>query len=256
MTLVSVVIPCFNAGAYLLEAVASARAQTWSSVEVVVVDDGSDDAETVEALARVEQEGSHLIRIAHAGPAAARNAGIEATRGAYIFTLDGDDRMDPTLIERAAGVMAQDDGVGIVYSQVQFFGDRTGPWELPPYRFPDILLGNMIPSAALFRRSDWAAVGGYNTNMVEGWEDYDFWLSLIERGRAVVQIPEPLLHYRRHGHSRSGGRSRETVVRCYAQLFRNHSRLFNEHIETIVGHILDLRLQVAAAGAQRDGATR
>jgi glycosyltransferase involved in cell wall biosynthesis len=248
MTLVSVVIPCFNAGAYVHEAVASARAQTWSSIEVIVVDDGSDDDETRAALEAIDRDGTaRVLRITHSGPSVARNAGIACAAGPYIFALDSDDRIAPTLIERAVRIMAADDAVGLVYSQAQFFGTMTGVWNLPAYRFPDILLGNLIPSAAgLFRRGDWAVTGGYNPNMVDGWEDYDFWLSIIERGREVVQIPEPLVYYRRTNHSRGQGRSRETIVRGYAQLLRNHQRLFVDHIEVVIEHILDLRLRTNA----------
>jgi glycosyltransferase involved in cell wall biosynthesis len=249
--LVSIVIPCYNLGAFVDEAIDAARAQTWRPIEIVVADDGSDDPRTVARLAEIEGGGVTVVRIAHAGPSAARNAGIGAAHGKYVFTLDADDRIAPTLIARAVDFMERDDNIGIVYSQVEFFGTMSGVWNLPAYRFPDILLGNMIPSAGLFRRADWARVGGYKIEMVEGWEDYDFWLSLIELGRTVVHIPEPLTHYRRRAGSRSSGRSREALIRCYATLFRNHLHLFAANIETVIDHIVDLRVRLARSEEQR-----
>jgi glycosyltransferase involved in cell wall biosynthesis len=249
MSLVSVVISCYNLGAYVREAVASVRAQTWPDLEVIVVDDGSEDPETIQALADLRADGVDVVRIPHGGVPAARNAGMTRALGQYLVSLDADDFIERTFIEKAMRILTADDRVGIVYSEVQLCGDQTGAFELPPYRFPDILLRNVIPSAALFRRADWEAAGGYNSNMVDGWEDYDFWLSLIERGCEVVRIPEPLLYYRRHGATRSGRRPREAVIRAYARLFRNHERLFTDHIETVVGHILDLRVQLARAEA-------
>jgi glycosyltransferase involved in cell wall biosynthesis len=248
---VSVVIPCYNLGEFISEAIDSARAQTWRDLEIVVADDGSEDAQTQALLVEIEREGLTVVRIPHGGPAAARNAGIGAARGSYIFTLDADDRIDPTLIERAVRIADADgnNNVGIIYSQVQYFGTMSGIWELPTYRFPDILLGNMIPSAGLFRRADWERVGGYNIDMIEGWEDYDFWLSLIELGRVVVQIPEPLTHYRKRAGSRSGGRPRDALIRCYSRIFRNHLHLYAANIETVIDHIVDLRVRLARCEA-------
>jgi glycosyltransferase involved in cell wall biosynthesis len=252
MSLVSVVITCYNLGAYVHDAVASVRAQTWPDLELIVVDDGSNDLGTLQALDDLRAAGVDVLRIPQGGVPAARNAGMARARGEYLFSLDADDLIDRTLIEKAMRIITADERVGVVYSEVQLFGDQTGPDELPPYRFPDILLQNVIPSAALFRRADWEAVGGYNPNMVDGWEDYDFWLSLIERGCGIVRIPEPLLHYRRHAATRSGRRPREAVVRAYTQLFRNHQRLFTDHFETVVSHILDLRVRLAQAEAIAD----
>jgi glycosyltransferase involved in cell wall biosynthesis len=241
---VSIIIPCYNHGAFLDEALAAAFTQTWPDCEVIVVDDGSDDGSTQQAFARLEDDDRvRVVRIPHSGLPSARNAGIEAARGQYVFTLDADDRIGPTFIEQAVRLADADDRIGIVYSQRQFFGAKTGLADLPPYGFPDILLGNVIPSAALFRRDDWARVGGYNPNMIEGWEDYDFWLSLIALGRSVVKIPEPLYYYRRG--SSTFSLSRDVAIRCHAQIFRNHPDLYTAHIETIVAHIFDLRMRVA-----------
>lgn len=246
---VSIIIPCYNHGAFLPEALASVFGQTWPDREVIVVDDGSDDGLTQQAFANLEEDDRvRLVRIPHSGLPAARNAGIDVARGPYIFTLDADDRIGPTLIEQAVRLADADDRIGIVYSHPQLFGERTGLSKLPPYRFPDILLGNLIPSAALFRRDDWARVNGFNTNMVDGWEDYDFWLSLIALGRHVVRIPEPLYHYRR-GSSTFTSLSREKAIRCHAQIFRNHLDLYTAHIDTVIAHIFDLRAQVASLQA-------
>jgi glycosyltransferase involved in cell wall biosynthesis len=250
-TKVSVVIPCYNHGAFVAEAIASVSVQTWTNLETIVVDDGSDDDMTRQAIASLEHDPRvRVVRIPHGGPAAARNAGIDAAAGPYVFTLDADDRIAPTLIEKAVGIADADAHVGIVYCEAQFFGARTGVWELQPYRFPDILLGNVIPSAGLFRRADWERVNGYNPNMTDGWEDYDFWLSLIALGRRVVQIPEPLLEYRRCETSRSTGLSRDAVIRSHAQIFRNHLDLYAAHIDTVITHIVDLRTRVARLEAE------
>jgi glycosyltransferase involved in cell wall biosynthesis len=110
--LVSVVIPCFNHGRYLSEAVQSALGQTYPSVEVVVVDDGSSDntAEVAQSFPEVR----YLLR-ARGGLAAARNAGLQASQGAYLVFLDADDRLLPNAVEVGLAAFAQRPHCGFVY---------------------------------------------------------------------------------------------------------------------------------------------
>jgi N-terminal domain of galactosyltransferase len=70
-----------------------------------------------------------------------------------------------------------------------YFGIRDGRWLLPDYSPEQLLRQNVIFCSALFRREHWEKVGGYNINMVYGWEDWDFWLSLIRLGMKVYRTP-------------------------------------------------------------------
>ena len=134
MELVSVIMPCYNDGAYLKEALDSLRAQTWVNWELILIDDGSDQPETQEAVRKIGQYPYvHVLHTNHIGPAGARNAGIRAARGEYILPLDADDTIDPIYMEWAAGVLSEQPRVGIVYCKADFFGVRTGPWDLPEY---------------------------------------------------------------------------------------------------------------------------
>jgi glycosyltransferase involved in cell wall biosynthesis len=241
---VSVVVPCYNYGAYLNEAVDSVLAQTCQDFEIVVVNDGSTEPATVALLANYDRPKTHVIHTANQGLALARNAGIAASRGRYILPLDADDRIGPVYLAQALKILEADPNIGIVYCQAEFFGAVSGPWELPPYSFPEILLDNSIFCTAMFRRADWAAVGGYNPNMTYGWEDYDFWLSLIELGRGVVQIPEVLFFYRKHTRSMTGELDKDRFVFLYSQLFRNHPKLYAENVGVLFGERYDLRAKL------------
>ena len=234
---VSVVIPCHDDGRYLYEAVDSVLNQTYNDFQVIVIDDGSTEESTVRLLEEYERPKTKLIRTAHKGLAAARNIGIRACESKYILPLDADDKIKETYLEKAVGIIQANDGIGIVYCNAEVFGAECGPWELQPYRFPEILYGNMIFCSALFRRSDWETVGGYNTNMIYGWEDYDFWLSLIELGRDVCRIPESLFCYRRRPGSMIERMTGEEVIFSYSQLFRNHPRLYAENIGTLMANL-------------------
>jgi glycosyltransferase involved in cell wall biosynthesis len=241
---VSVIMPCYNQGRFIDEAVDSVLAQTLTDFEIIVINDGSTDEETVELLHNYQKPTVSVIHTENRGPSAARNRGIRQAKGTYIFPLDADDRIAPTYLEKAVSLLASDPDIGIVYAQAELFGTQTGLFDLPPYSFPEILLGNMIVNSSLYRKADWEKVGGYNENMVWGWEDYDFWLSIIELGRQVVRIPEVLYFHREVPTSRSQQMTHDSWVKSYAQIFHNHPTLYTGHIDKIFQHLIDLRQDV------------
>ncbi|NJP08450.1 MAG: glycosyltransferase family 2 protein [Leptolyngbyaceae cyanobacterium RU_5_1] len=240
---VSVIMPCYNQGHYLDEAVASVLAQTYQSFEIIVINDGSTDPETTRLLKHYEKP-NVIIHTANQGPSAARNTGIQQARGEYILPLDSDDRIAPTYLEKAVHILNTEPDAGIVYSQAEQFGDKSGLFDVPAYSFPEILLGNMIFNSSFYRKVDWEKVGGYNENMVWGWEDYDFWLSIIELGRDVIRIPEVLYFHRELPNSRSQQMTHDKWVQSYVQLFKNHPQLYSDHIETLFQSLVDLRADV------------
>jgi glycosyltransferase involved in cell wall biosynthesis len=240
---VSVVIPCYNQGRFVDDAVESVLAQTFDDVEIVIVNDGSTDRETNRILEAYRRPKTTVMHTDNQGRSSARNNGIRAATGRYILPLDADDRIASTYIEKAVRMLDARDNVGIVYCEAEFFGAQTGKWDLPPYKFPDILLGNVIFCSGMFRKSDWEAAGGYRTDM-DVWEDYDFWLSIIELGRDVYRIPEALFFYRQHSGSTMAKTTNEQLARPYAQIMRSHARLFSDNTEFIAEQMLSLRHQV------------
>src|SRR5690349_21942211 len=121
-------MPCFNHGEFVREAVCSVQAIGRGDVELIVVDDGSTDARTAEEMVKLAGEGIQVIRRANRGLAAARNAGIEAARGEYIFPLDADDRMRADWIDKAIRILDSEVTVGVVYGDAQCFGTRVDRW--------------------------------------------------------------------------------------------------------------------------------
>ncbi len=247
---VSVVIPCFNLGEYLDEAVDSVLAQTLQDFEIIVVDDGSDDPFTKTKLGSYEKPRTRILRTENRGLAAARNLAIANARGAYILPLDADDRLGASFLEKTVAVLDQHVEIGMVYSEVEWFGARTGKWDLPPYRFPDILLGNVIVVSALFRRSDWELAGGYSTEFGARWEDYDFWLSLIERGLAPYRIPEVLFLYRQRVGSRTESGQSTGNAALYEILFRRHRDLYLNNIGFLFSRIAALEEERYLRGSE------
>ncbi|EMS85285.1 glycosyltransferase family A protein [Leptospira noguchii] len=229
--LVSIVIPCYNYGRYIHETIESILKQRYKNWEVVIVDDGSNDEYTIEKLKELKKKYT-VIKIDRSGPAVARNIGIEAAKGEFILPLDADDMIHSDYLLEAVSVYEKNPSLGIVYCEAEFFGSIKGKWNLPEYSFPEILLDNCIFVSAVFRKSDWKDVGGFNENMKDEWEDYDFWLSLIEKAREVYRIPRVMFYYRR-GHVSRSSRSMETYLPLYLQLFKNHRRLYIENAEVL-----------------------
>ncbi len=242
---VSVIIPCYNLGQYIDEAVDSVLRQTYQNFEIIIVNDGSTDRDTINILKGYKRNKTQVIHTENQGVSKARNTGIKISTGKYIVCLDADDKIGDTYLEKATKVLEENENIGIVDCGVELFGEQNGQCEfLPKYQFPLILLVNCVYPVGVFRKADWERTNGYNPNMIYSWEDHDFWLSIIELGREVVRLPEVLFFYRQRSGSRDKSVQGEQFIYLYAQLFKNHPKLYAENIEFIFKTILDLRGQV------------
>jgi len=193
---VSVIIPCYNQGQYLDEAVDSVINQTFKDFEIIIINDGSTDQFTIKKLKNYTKPKCCVIHSDNQGPSIARNIAIKRSTGEYILPLDADDRIGPNYLEEAVKILDNHNKIGIVYCDAELFGDGNGRWELPEYSLEKILMGNLIFCCALFRKNDYLETIGFNPNMIYGWEDWDFWLSLIERGKEVYKLPGIHFYYR------------------------------------------------------------
>lgn len=246
---IAVVLPCFNDGATLEAALASVAAQQLPAAEVFVVDDGSDDPTTVQLLGRLQDLGYpgladlRVIRQANQGPSAARNTAITACKSPWILPLDADDLLRPTAIKDLWGAALEDASRGIIYGQVCFFGGRSAVAGFPAFSESVMALGNVIPVTALFRREAWAAVGGFRLAMARGWEDWDFWLSLLERGEQVHQLEAVVLDVRVKRQSRNRGWSPMERRQAVETLVQHHPAFFGRHVAVLLDRVSDLEHQ-------------
>lgn len=198
MPKVSVVIPCYNHGEFLPEAVASVISMGRHDVELIVVDDGSTDDRTLSEMDALAAKGIHVIRQENKGLAAARNAGISASRGEYILPLDADNRIRPAYIAHGIRILDQHPNIGVVYGDAQRFGTQTDRWHVGPFNRESLLNTNFIDACAVFRRIVWEQNGGYDGTMpVQGLEDWDFWIGAVEHGWEFAYVPEILFDYRK-----------------------------------------------------------
>lgn len=226
MSKVSVIIPCYNLGAYLDEAVDSVLAQTFQDFEIIIVNDGSTDEFTNSLLSSYAKPKTRVIRTTNQGLPAARNSGIREATGDYILPLDADDWIGPDYLAKAVQVLDADGQTGIVYCYGELFGARSGRIPAPAFSLRGMLLSNLIFCSAFFRKGDWERVGGYNPNMRHGFEDWDFWLSILELGRGVHRIPATLFHYRVRDASMVRSMDLQQRVDMHMQLMMNHKDLY------------------------------
>jgi glycosyltransferase involved in cell wall biosynthesis len=191
---VSIVVPCYDGGRFLDGLMHSLAHQSFRDFEIVIVDDGSRDAETLRKLAALRGV-ARVIRQENAGPSAARNTGIRAARADILFVLDCDDTIEPDFLAETVPLLkASPADVGMVFSDLRLTGG--GSDTLPRYfnRF-DLLFTNTLSAGLVMRREAWRAAGGYDEAMRDGYEDWDFSLRLVRAGFRGVTVARPLYRY-------------------------------------------------------------
>jgi len=230
---VTVVIPCFNYGRFLGEAITSVHGQEGGAPRVIVVDDGSDDPETLQVLDALP-EGTELVRQANGGLAAARNAGVRASQTPLVMALDADDMLPPRALRALKEGLERDLNAGYAYGIMKFFGDWSGDIVMPgwdPYR---LLYRHTIGPTALTRRALFDDIGGWDTEIakaiVMGYEDWEFWLHALARGWHGIKVPEVTFLYRRHGATMLSGARRE-YRRWWRALRKRHAGLYRRRRE-------------------------
>jgi glycosyltransferase involved in cell wall biosynthesis len=221
--LVSVIIPAYNAEAFIQQTLGSVLSQTYKNIEVLVVDDGSQDR-TPEIVRLVAQADSRvrLLQQANVGVAIARNRAIQLSKGEYIAPLDADDVWYPEKLEKQVNCFLQASPyVGLVYcwsAHIDEENQLTGGWiahGLEGQVFFPLVYRNFIgnASAPLMRRTCLEQVGLYNTNLkmqnAQGTEDWDIYLRIAEKYEFRV-IPELLVGYRQVNGSMSCDYSKMT----------------------------------------------
>lgn len=198
---VSIVIPCFNPGPYLQEAVESARRQTHEHVEVVLVDDGTCESAALAILDQAGKTADRFIRQPHRGLPAARNAGFQAAGAGYVVPLNCDDKLDPDYVSDCLRALRGAPEAAFVYTDNRAIGKSQCRERVADYNLYDLLDRNSLPYAALIRKNDWAAVGGYDESLTLGYEDWEFWLRLGAAGRFGLHLDKVLFNCRKHGQS-------------------------------------------------------
>jgi glycosyltransferase involved in cell wall biosynthesis len=194
LPLISVILPCFNAVEFLPCALHSLHAQTFRDFEIIIVDDGSSDPATIAYLDALPDD-IRLLRQKNRGLPGARNAGIEAAQGRYVVPLDCDDWLAPEFLDKTLAALLANPEAGFAFAHLALEGEASGALA-KNYNFFEQLFVNQLPYCIMFRRDLWAAAGGYDETMRQGYEDWEFNIRLGGGGHYGVVVAAPLFHYR------------------------------------------------------------
>ena len=225
-------MPCYNQGKYVREAIESVLHQTYKNIEIVCVNDASlDNSNDIIQNILSELNPDNFIYINHKenkGVITTRNEAIEIATGEYILPLDADDTIEPTYVEKAVNILDENPDVGIVYCWVNNFWkdskSQISKWE--DFDISKELFLNSIVNTSMYRKSDFLLVGGYKSYMNKGWEDWDLWLSIIEKGFKAHLIKEVLFNYRRKFFDSRSNSAAKSIDHLYRELLRHHTELY------------------------------
>lgn len=218
----AICISSFNYADRLKPALISCQAQTLQELELIVVDDASEDNSLEFCLAWLQSHGSRFCRVqlirhrTNGGLASARNTAFSKAKAPWCWVLDADNQIDPTALEHCLNIAKfSPASTAVVHPLIRILNDADQPMGLVgkghAWQREQLQHGNAIDAMALIKRSVWEAVGGYS-HIPGGWEDFDFWCKLIDAGFHGVICPEVLATYRQHSdsmlHSQTNHRQR------------------------------------------------
>lgn len=195
---ISIIIPCYNHGRYIHEAIQSVEyCDEKNLYELIILNDGSSDKYTIEVLQTLTEKGYHVINQNNQGLGAARNNAIKAAKGEYILPLDSDNKIRPEYIRESIRILDNHPEIAMVYGDASYFGEKQGVRKVGEFNLQKIMLENYIDACSVYRKSVWESLGGYDEKMpVMGYEDWDFWLNMSFNKYEFFYIPKVLYDYR------------------------------------------------------------
>ncbi len=192
----SIIIPVYNNGPCLRNAVESVRAQTLPDFEIVLWDDGTTDQATLDVLNGLTGPGIQKYGADNQGVVGARNSAVSKSKGEFIIFLDPDDALEPTYLEKALIAFSRYPDIDLVAPTTRVVQDGVADiiWH-PEFNAKLLPYHNTVPIATAFRRRVWDAVGGMSEHMSGGFEDWAFWRNVTSRGYRGQVLKDPLFRY-------------------------------------------------------------
>jgi hypothetical protein len=236
---VTAVIPCFNDGAYIQEAVDSLLSQTVMPDRIIIVDDGS-DLRTRSIIEKIDHPLINVIYQENQGVAAARNRAISKVKTSYVVTLDADDSFEPTFIEKAlVAIKSKPEVVAVCCYYQKYKNNKPVLDVIKPLggNVVNFLVKNNGQASALFKKSIWEKIGGYDVNFVNGYEDWEFWIAMLRDGNYMHIIPETLWRYRIKNSSRDQIALATYDFELKQQLYVKHKDLYLRHFEKVYSEL-------------------
>lgn len=237
---IEAVITSFNQGDMILEAVYSLCRQTVLPARIIIVDDGSTDKNSLDILDAIKEDPAIPIPIVviqqpNSGVSTARNTGIRKTETPLVLVLDGDDKVKPPYIEQVRKLLHENSSMAAASSWMNTFGVLDSVICPGGGNINDFLARNCCPATHILRREAWEKCGGYDESMRSGFEDWDFFLGMLEAipDAYIGIVSEPLIEYRTAPAS-SNVTSMSKRLERMRFMIRKHSRSYQTHIEDAI----------------------
>ncbi|NPA81621.1 MAG: glycosyltransferase [Epsilonproteobacteria bacterium] len=230
--LLSVVIPYYNLGSLLNETIQSILDSTYKNLEIIIVNDGSSDKESIEVLKKIERENNPKIKIIHTenqGLATARNKGAKEANGEFLAFVDADDLIDKEFFKKAIEILKSYENVSFVYSWVEYFGSLQDVWPTYNAEFPYLLAHNMINANLVLKYEEFMNKGLNKKEMKYGLEDYEAWINILANGGVGVAIPEVLVRYRIREDSMYRKGTKDQIYYLYERITNLHPSLYQKY---------------------------
>jgi len=243
--LVSIIVPCYNQAHFLNEALQSVIDQTYGNWECIIVNDGSpDNTEEVSMKWCEKDQRFNYLHKENGGLSSARNAGINICNGEYILPLDADDILDKNYLNKLVPELEKDDSLSIVSCYSKFFINNISNivYESKPAgsSFKHLLFENNLIASSLYRKSCWEEVGGYDENMKNGFEDWEFWISITKHGHKYKIVEEFLFFYRRTKESMLVDTLKNHRISNMEYVFEKHKEFYTDNYDNTVKYLFFL----------------
>lgn len=228
--LISIIVPCYNDGEYIHECLNSVHNQHYNNYEIIVINDGSSDALTNKIIKNISHPRIKVLETQNQGVSFARNLGIKASTGKYILPLDADDKIGKDFITKAIRLLEDNSDIKVVNCDIELFGTKKGVVKFEPYSIEKLLCKNSLTVSSIYRSRDFDQTEGYNSNMKDGFEDWDFWLSLLKTGGKVHKIDSIEFFYRIKRNSRNSSLNSNHYKKLRRQIYENHKELYSNYL--------------------------
>lgn len=247
---IEAVITSFNQGSMILEALESLCAQTVLPQKIIIVDDGSTDEYSIRVLKEIEKKSDLPIPVMihyqeNRGVSAARNAGIKKAQAPMVLVLDGDDKLKPEFTEYVSQLLRDSPSMVAASSFMHTFGVLESVVRPAGGKISSFLSRNCCPATHILRREIFEQCGGYDESMRSGFEDWDFFLSMLETspGSWIGIVSQPLIQYRTT--------SASTNIKSMNKRLELMRFIIEKHISSYHDHIVDVLLETEAISNAR-----
>jgi glycosyltransferase involved in cell wall biosynthesis len=232
----SIVIPCYNSEKTLESTLESVYKQDFQEWEAIIVNDGSTDGtdEIANRWINIDNRFSYYCK-SNEGLSKTRNFAISKAKGIYILPLDSDNQLIADYSKSAIEIFENHEGIGVVYGDALYFGQKSGIWKVQNFNFKKMLVDNYIDACAVYKKSTWEIVGGYDENILfqKGLEDWDFWISIGKLDLKFYHLQKITFRYYVNRSSMIKSLSNQSADEIREYMLEKHSKEYRYHFSSL-----------------------